>query len=91
MAARWRFLVCALIVACADPAGGQLVLDGESLTTNEDQTIAVGNAVHGTASLASGFVTFTPEAGYTGTATFEYTVSDGQLTDIGLVTVTVTP
>ncbi len=35
-------------------------------------------------------MTFTPAANYTGAASFEYTVSDGALTDTGLVTVTVT-
>jgi hypothetical protein len=77
--------------------GTPLVIMASSLAGNDRdpdldwlQTIAVGNPVHGTVSLANGLVTFTPEAGYTGPATFEYTVSDGQLTDIGLVTVTVT-
>ena len=35
-------------------------------------------------------MTFTPAANFTGTAGYDYTVSDGTLTDIGHVTVTVT-
>ena len=38
----------------------------------------VGNAVNGTVTLANGNVTFTPAAGYTGPASFNYTVSDGK-------------
>ncbi len=75
-----------LVIMASSLAGNDLDVDGDWL-----QTIAVDNPVHGTVSLANGVVTFTPEVGYTGTATFEYTVSDSQLTDIGLVTVTVTP
>ena len=36
-------------------------------------------------------VTYTPSSGFSGTDTFTYTVSDGNATDTGLVTVTVTP
>jgi VCBS repeat-containing protein len=52
---------------------------------------AVGGAVNGTVSLAGGNVTFTPNAGFSGAASFTYTVSDGTLTDTGAVTVTVAP
>lgn len=52
---------------------------------------AVGNATHGTAVLApDGSVTFTPELDYIGTATFEYTLTDGALTSVGRVTITLT-
>ncbi len=50
---------------------------------------AVGAASTGTVALAAGTVTFTPAANFAGTATFEYTVSDGTLTDTGTVTVAV--
>jgi Ca2+-binding RTX toxin-like protein len=40
--------------------------------------IGVGDAVNGTVSLAGGIVTFTPKAGYSGPASYSYTVSDGQ-------------
>lgn len=51
---------------------------------------AVGNAVNGSVSLSGSTVTFTPDTNYNGSgASFEYTLSDGSLTDTGLVTVTV--
>ncbi|MEJ7598941.1 MAG: Ig-like domain-containing protein [Kofleriaceae bacterium] len=52
---------------------------------------AVGNPTNGTVVLAANVATFTPAANFNGTATFEYTVSDGTDTDIGLVTITITP
>ncbi|MEJ5992767.1 Ig-like domain-containing protein, partial [Ramlibacter sp. PS3R-8] len=59
---------------------------GDTLTVS-----AVGNAVGGTAAIVGGNVVFTPDPDFTGAATFEYTVSDGQgNTDIATVTVNVT-
>jgi hypothetical protein len=58
--------------------------DGQALTIT-----AVGNAVNGFVSLSAGTITFTPGAGFTGLASFTYTVSDGTLTDTGLVTIVV--
>ncbi len=73
-----------------------LVVNGSVLTSNDSDpemqsltVTAVGNAVNGTVGLSAGVVTFTPTAGFTGAASFEYTVSDGALTDVGLVNVTV--
>jgi Ca2+-binding RTX toxin-like protein len=40
--------------------------------------VSVGNAVNGTVSLSNGTVTFTPKAGFSGNASYSYTVSDGQ-------------
>ena len=51
---------------------------------------AVSNPTGGTVSLTAGQITFTPTANYTGPAGFDYTLSDGTLTDTGHVTVTVT-
>ncbi|MDQ3364791.1 MAG: Ig-like domain-containing protein [Myxococcota bacterium] len=75
-----------------------LVIAGSGLTANdtdaENQTLtvtAVANGTNGTVALAGGTVTFTPATDFSGIATFSYTVSDGTLTDTGLVTVTVTP
>ncbi|MBD3841091.1 MAG: DVUA0089 family protein, partial [Campylobacterales bacterium] len=61
--------------------------DGDTLTIS-----SVQDATHGTVSLdADGNVVFTPEANYTGEATFTYTVSDGQGgSDTASVTVNVT-
>ena len=51
---------------------------------------AVGTPAHGTAVLVEGKVRYTPAAGFTGTDTFTYTVSDGTGgTAQGTVTVTV--
>lgn len=51
---------------------------------------AVGTATNGTITRQATTVTFTPDAGFVGTATFEYTAFDGTLGDVGTVTVTVT-
>ena len=51
---------------------------------------AVSNPTGGTVALTGGTITFTPTANFTGTAGFDYTLSDGTLTDTGHVTVTVT-
>jgi cysteine-rich repeat protein len=72
------------------PASGLVAND----TDPDGQTLsvtAVGSATHGTVALAGGVATFTPEANYSGAATFDYTVSDGTATDTGTVTITVTP
>ena len=63
-------------------------------TDTELQTLSVtgvGGAVNGTVDLAGGTVTFTPDANYSGAASFTYTVSDGAATATGTVDVTVTP
>lgn len=59
--------------------------DGQTLTVT-----AVSNATNGTVVLNGTDITFTPAANFSGAATFDYTVSDGTLTDTGVVTVTVT-
>ena len=75
----------ALVFSASSLASNDTDVDGPSLSVT-----AVGNAVHGTVSLVSGQVTFTPEANFHGTGSFDYTVSDGQLTDFGSVAVAVT-
>ena len=60
--------------------------------TNAGLTVsAVGTATKGTVAvgLAGANVTYTPNAGQTGADSFTYTVSDGALTDIGTVSVTI--
>ena len=59
-------------------------LDGDPLAIT-----SVGAASSGTVSLAGTTITYTPATGFTGTATFTYTVSDGTLTDTATVTVTI--
>ncbi|HQN44894.1 MAG TPA: tandem-95 repeat protein, partial [Anaerolineaceae bacterium] len=61
-------------------------------TDADDDTLtltAVSNPTNGTVALDAGTITFTPTADFNGTAGFDYTISDGTLTDTGHVTVTV--
>ncbi|UFN50388.1 Ig-like domain-containing protein [Roseomonas sp. OT10] len=59
--------------------------DGDSLAVT-----GVGGATHGSVALAGGTITFTPAAGFSGTASFTYTVGDGTgLSDTATVTVSV--
>jgi cytochrome c len=52
---------------------------------------SVTEPAHGTAVVAAnGTVTYTPDAGHTGTDAFDYVVTDGTDTDTGTVTVTTT-
>jgi hypothetical protein len=82
--------------ALATEADTPLTVSVNSLLSNDHDAegdalslIAVGNATHGTATFnAAGEVTFTPEAGFVGEASFTYTVSDG-LGGSGTATVTV--
>ncbi len=59
--------------------------DGDTLTIT-----AVSGAINGTVTLTGTNITFTPAANFSGSAGYDYTVSDGTLTDVGHVTVTVT-
>ncbi|HEY4057912.1 MAG TPA: Ig-like domain-containing protein, partial [Kofleriaceae bacterium] len=70
------------VILAASLATNDTDVDGDVLSVT-----AVGNATNGTVSLSGGSITFTPTTGFLGTATFEYTVSDGHLMDIGLVSV----
>jgi hypothetical protein len=73
-----------------------LVFPAASLTANdfdpEDQPLSitgVTGGTNGTVALASGNVTFTPTAGFSGTGQFTYTVSDGALSDTGTVFISI--
>ena len=58
-------------------------LDALTITSNT-------SAVHGTVDCSSGDAClYTPDAGYTGSDSFDYTVSDGEFTDVGSVAITV--
>jgi arylsulfatase A-like enzyme len=50
---------------------------------------SVGTPTSGTAVIESGKIRYTPPAGFTGTATFNYTITDGDATDSATVTVNV--
>ena len=48
-------------------------------------------AGHGAAVVDGGNIKYTPHANFNGTDSFVYTVSDGELTDTGTITLTITP
>ncbi len=70
--------------AASTLAANDTDIDGDTLTVT-----GVADPVHGDVELAAGSITFTPDAEFCGTAGFDYTVSDGDLTDTGTVTVDV--
>lgn len=78
--------------------GNALVIQPATLLANDSDpdgnvlTItAVGNAVGGTVALnAQGQVVYTASAGYQGTGSFSYTVSDGSLTATAIASIQVT-
>ena len=70
------------------------VLDGDTDVDAGDvlSIDAVGTAANGTTEIVGGQVVYTPDAGFEGTDTFEYTVSDGNGgADTATVTVEVEP
>ncbi|GAA4229138.1 hypothetical protein GGQ68_001343 [Sagittula marina] len=74
-------------VVTIDAADNDTDADGDTLTVT-----SIGAVTNGTAEIdpTTGEVIFTPDAGFIGEGTVEYTVSDGTATDVGLITVTVT-
>ncbi|KIL98497.1 putative calcium binding hemolysin protein [Paramagnetospirillum magnetotacticum MS-1] len=75
-----------VVINASDLLANDTDADGDALSIT-----AVGGAHHGTVSMDNaGHVTFTAEAGFNGTATFDYTVSDGHGgTDTATVSVNV--
>ena len=63
--------------------------DGDPEVTQTLAIQSVEGATNGTVALVGGVPVFTPNAGYSGPASFTYTVSDGALTDTAMVTLTV--
>ena len=61
-------------------------IDGDALTL-----ISASNPINGTVSIETDEVVFTPTANYFGSASFDYTISDGSLTDTATVSITVDP
>ena len=61
-------------------------VDGDPLTV-----VAAGPSPDGTVTIIANRVRFAPNPGFSGSATFSYTASDGQATDLGTVTVSVAP
>ncbi|MGJ0490379.1 Ig-like domain-containing protein [Methylobacter sp.] len=66
--------------------GNDSDVDGDALTVT-----AATSPANGTAAIAGSSITYTPNAGFSGTDTFQYTISDGTLTATASVTVTVNP
>ena len=75
-----------LSIAKTDLVSNDTDVDSTSLTLT-----AVSNPTHGTVSIVESNAVFIPTADYSGPASFDYTVSDGSLTDTGTVAVTVNP
>lgn len=75
-----------LSISLATLLGNDVDPDGDALSIT-----SVSAGTGGTVSLSSGTILFTPTNDFTGAASFSYTLSDGALADIGLVTVNVTP
>jgi Ca2+-binding RTX toxin-like protein len=82
--------------AASTPKNTTLLVSESTLTANDtdadgDSLMVTGvqNPSHGTVFLGGGNVSFQPDTDYCGSASFEYVVSDGSLTDVGLVDVTV--
>ncbi|HIJ49126.1 MAG TPA: tandem-95 repeat protein [Gammaproteobacteria bacterium] len=66
------------------------VLDNDSDADADSISItAITDALHGTATLTAGALTYTPESDYTGSDSFNYTVSDGTVESSATVNITV--
>ena len=72
----------ALADSVATPAGERILIDVLANDSDLDgdalSIAAVGSPAHGSAAIAGGLLEYTPEAGYTGTDRFSYTVVDGR-------------
>ena len=67
--------------------GNDSDIDGDNLTV----AAIASSPANGTVNFNANSVTYTPNAGFTGTDAFQYTVSDGSLTAAATVTITVNP
>lgn len=75
-----------------DTAAAILVLGNDSDPDGDPLSItAVTQGAHGSVQISGGQVVYTPALNWHGTDSFTYTLSDGQATAQGTVTVTVTP
>ncbi|MGQ9409910.1 Ig-like domain-containing protein [Mycolicibacterium gilvum] len=69
-----------------DAAANDSDPDGDDITI-----LNVGTAQHGTVAVLDGRITYTPGLNFHGTDSFDYTITDGSLSDTATVTITVTP
>jgi len=78
----------AIVLNVADLLSNDSDVDGDTVSIT-----AVSNAANGTSVLdiLAGTITFTPNAGYSGSASFDYTLSDGNGTSNAQVNLTITP
>ena len=76
----------AVTISVTDLLANDSDVEGDTLSIT-----SVGNAANGSVVLNGNNVVFTPDAGFSGAATFEYTLSDGSETDNATVSVTVNP
>ena len=81
-----------------DVTGNVLTNSGGGADTDIDSdTLSISTALFtqptgGTVMLqSSGVFTYSPNSGFSGTDSFEYTVTDGELSDTGLVTIVISP
>ena len=72
--------------AIMDILGNDIDVDGDTLTVTDVNDALKG----GTVVLTDGVVTYAPKAGFTGTDSFTYTVSDGTATATATANITVT-
>ena len=78
--------VSTLLANDTDPDSNPLSITGVSNATN-GSAVLNDNGTPG--NTADDFIVFTPTTGFSGNGSFDYTLSDGSLTDIGNVTVAV--
>jgi VCBS repeat-containing protein len=83
-------ITAALNTAVIIPVSTLLANDTDVDTPHASLGITeVSGATHGIAVLNNNYVTFTPTNGYSGNGSFNYTLSDGNLTSNGLVNIAV--
>jgi len=68
-------------------ASSQLLANDTDVDGNTLAVVGVSGAYNGTVNMANGQITFTPTAGFSGTAGFNYTISDGTFTASAAVTI----
>jgi cysteine-rich repeat protein len=79
---QWTMEDLPLVMSASDLVAYDVDADGDVLTV-----VAVMNAVNGTVVMSGQTITFTPAPNFAGDAFFEYVVSDGTSTDVGMVVV----
>ncbi len=75
-----------LVLPHATLLGNDSDVDGDTLTVK-----SVSGATHGTVVSADGEITFTPDSGFTGAASYQYTITDGRAEATATVAISVSP